>query len=119
MPDSLRLTEVLTTASAVANYRGVHDVRAIDVLDAIRILREEMTLDDLGRPRSPLLSRASPAGVGATVAVRELAQRWFAALDSDPVAEFFGGQFAEFEEELVALVAEEAGEGHGTGGSGP
>lgn len=112
MPDELRLTEILTTSSAVANYRGVPDVRAVDVLDATRILREEITLEDLGRPRSPLLSRVSPAGKSATHGVRELAQRWFAELGSDPTSAFGPGQFEQFLADLLALAAEEAG---GTG----
>ena len=104
MAERLRLTEILTTSSAVANYRGVPAVRAIDVLDAVAVLRGEKTLDDLGRPLSPLVSRVSGAGSGATEGVRDLAQRWFASLGADPTAEFSDAQLSAFEAELARLA---------------
>lgn len=108
MGEGLRLSEILTTSSAVANYRGVQNVRARDVLDAVAMLRGEKTLDDLGRPLSPIVSRISGAGSGATEGVRELAQRWFAVLGEDPRAELDDEQLREFELELAALADGEA-----------
>ena len=52
------------------------------MLDAIAILLGEKSLDDLGRPASPLVPR--PAKPGASLEVKELVQRWFEALDSNP-----------------------------------
>ena len=108
MGEGLRLSEILTTSSAVANYRGVRNVRALDVLDAVAMLRGEKALDDLGRPLSPMVSRISGAGSGATDGVRELAQRWFAALGEDPTAELDDQQQRNFELELSALAEREA-----------
>ena len=108
MGEGLRLSEILTTSSAVANYRGVHDVRAVDVLDALSMLRGQKTLDDLGRPLSPMVSRISGAGSGATEGVRELAQRWFAVLGQDSTAELSDEQLRELELELTELAEGEA-----------
>lgn len=96
----LRFLDILTTASAVANYLGVADVTPEHVRAAIALLRDEKTLDDLGRPLSPLVRRA-PAGMagGADKRVRELAQRWYAELGAGPEAEVT-------DEALSRLIAE-------------
>ena len=104
MTERLRLTEILTTSSAVANYVGAPSVAAGHVLSAIGILQGTVSLDDLGRPQSPMLSRVTGAGRGAEAAVREIAQRWFAELGGGPWAEMDEEQLAEFEAELRALA---------------
>jgi hypothetical protein len=98
-PEHLRFADILTTASAVANYLGQPTVSAAHLLDAIAILRGATSLDDLGRPVSPLLRRATEPGGGVDPAIRELAQRWFAALGASVAAELDVAQ-------LSALVAE-------------
>ena len=105
MGNALRLTEILTTSSAVANFLGAREVSADHVLSAIGILRGEKNLDDLGRPQSPMLSRATGAGSGAEEAVKELAQRWFARLGGDVLAELDEGLLSEFEGELRTISA--------------
>ena len=82
--DELRFTDVLTTASAVANYLGESRVTADHVLKALSVLAGNSRMEELGRPVSPLVPR-HPPGVDAGVdpAVQELVQRWFAALGSD------------------------------------
>ena len=100
MPETLRLTEILTTSSAVANYLGARTVEASHVLLAIEILQGSKTLDDLGRPQSPLISRVSGAGSGVAKEVRQIAQRWFAAMDGDALREFSADEFEQFVEEL-------------------
>lgn len=107
MTERLRLTEILTTASAVANFKGVPDVCAEHVLDAIAILQGEKTLDDLGRPVSPLVSRVTGAGSGATPGVRALAQQWFARQASDVTYELPDEELADLREALGALAAKE------------
>ncbi|HMO54998.1 MAG TPA: hypothetical protein PJ994_10880, partial [Tepidiformaceae bacterium] len=92
----IRFVEVLTTASAVANYLGVADVTAKHVLAALAILREEATLEDLGRPLSPMLRRGAP---GSEPAVRGFAQRWYRALSENPHAELS-------EPQVEAMIAE-------------
>lgn len=106
MPDRLRLAEILTTSSAVANYLGERDVSARHVLAAIDILEGTKSLDDLGRPLSPLVSRMAGAGSGADDAVKALAQRWLAALGGDVQAELDEAQLAGLKAELSALAAE-------------
>ena len=103
MPESLRLTEILTTSTAVANYLGSRSVEAGHVLSAIAMLQGTMTLDDLGRPQSPLLSRVTGAGSGVAEPVRDLAQRWFAAMDGDVLREFSEAELTAFEHELRQL----------------
>jgi len=106
-PGAIRFLDILTTASAVANYLGVADVTPAHVRDAIAILREEKTLDDLGRPLSPLVRRAPPGTAGgADARVRELAQRWYAALANDPAAELTVAQVEALTAELDALAAQ-------------
>lgn len=101
MSDSLRLTEILTTASAIANFVGNADVGPRHMLDAIAVLEGEKGMDDFGRPVSPLVRRGK---AGADPAVREIAQRWFAALGSDVEAGLSAMQLGELRAELVALA---------------
>jgi hypothetical protein len=108
----IRFVEVLTTGSAVANYLGAADVSARHLLWAIAILREEATLEDLGRPLSPLVRRGQP---GSEPEVRQFAQRWFARLGSDPHAGLAGELLAEMLQELetMAHASEERAGGAG------
>lgn len=104
-PEPLRLTEILTTSSAVANYLGQPDVTADHVLRAIAILQGTQTMESLGRPVSPLVPRG-PAGGGADPRVRDLAQRWFATLGRDLGAAFDDDQLADFIRDLREIAAE-------------
>ena len=104
-PEPLRLTEILTTSSAVANYLGQPDVTAGHMLSAIAILRGEMTMESLGRPVSPLVPRV-PGGGGADPRVRELAQRWFAKLGGEVGAALDDVQLASLVEELDGITNE-------------
>ena len=81
----IRFVDVLTTASAAANYRGEPVVEARHLTDAVHILQGEMTVEDLGRPMSPLVASRLPRG-GASPEVQELVQRWYAELGDDPSA---------------------------------
>jgi hypothetical protein len=103
MPDVLRLTEILTTSSAVANYLGERTVESRHVLLAIEILQGSKTLDEIGKPQSPLLSRVTGAGSGVSDEVRELAQRWFAAFEGDVMREFSEAELDEFVQELCRI----------------
>lgn len=84
--EPIRFTDILTTGTAVANYLGAREVTGAHLRDAIAILQGTKPMGDLGRPVSPLINRG-PTGPGATAAVRDLAQRWFATLGADPAAE--------------------------------
>jgi hypothetical protein len=95
--EPIRFADVLTTASAVADYRGQAMVVAGDLLTAIDMLRGKLTLEDLGRPVSPLVPR--PSERGSEAAVRELVQRWWRELGEDVNATVEG-------EPLARLVAE-------------
>jgi hypothetical protein len=83
--DSLRFTEILTTATAVASYLGANEIGAAHVQMAVAVLRENVTLADLGAAPSPLVPRSRSTPVSGPV--RELVQRWFADLGSDPLVE--------------------------------
>ena len=75
------LADVLTTASAVAHFLGGQGVRAEHVAKALAIQRGLMTMEDLGKPLSPLVQRyPRGAGPGVDPAVQTLVQRWFAEL---------------------------------------
>lgn len=83
--EPIRFVDILTTASAAANYQGSPEVHAVHVIDAIRILLGEITVEDLGRPMSPLVASRMPQG-GAVRPVQEIVQRWYAELGGDPSA---------------------------------
>lgn len=89
-------------ASAVANYLGAADVKAAHMLDAIAILRGDKTLEDLGRPVSPLVPRRNEGG--AETAVRELAQRWWNALGGDISSTLNEPSLKQLEAELRELA---------------
>lgn len=103
--DELTLAEILTTASAVANYLGAIDVTPDHVAAALEILLGETRMEDLGRPLSPLVRRLPPGQAGsADVAVRDLAGRWFDALHGDVHAVFSAQQLSEFRAEVLGLL---------------
>lgn len=108
MGEALRLTEVLTTGTSVATYLGDPRVDAAHLISAVRMLQGELALDDLGRPRSPLSVRATGAGSEVAPEVRDLAQRWFARFDQDPLREFSEDELAEFVAELKTLTGGDA-----------
>lgn len=84
--EPLRFVDILTTASAAANYEASPSVEARHMVSAVRILRGELSVEDLGRPISPLIaSRMARGGVASLV--QELVRRWYAALGDDPSAE--------------------------------
>lgn len=101
--ECLRLTEILTTSAAVANYQGCADVGPEQVLHAVAILQGAESIEDLGRPVSPLVPRGPGSG-GAAPAVRDLATRWFALLGSDVNAVMTPEQLEAFVAELRALL---------------
>lgn len=100
--EPIRLTDILTTASAVAHFQGDAVVVADHVRKAAGVLEGKLSLDDLGRPRSPLVPRGE---AGVSEGVRDLAQRWFARLGSDVLAVMTAEQVAELLAELDALDA--------------
>lgn len=101
--DTLRLTDILTTASSVASYLGEREVLPRHLLDAIAILAGEKAIEDLGRPMNPLMGRSLGAASGADPRVRELAQRWFATLGADVTATLSPAQLATLIAEVEAL----------------
>ena len=98
--DAIRLVEVLTTASAVANFLAEPDVSTAHLLSALRILKGETTLDDLGRPVSPLIPRrGSP---GSTPSAKAFAQRWYLSVGGDPHTVLTAVQVEQMERELLS-----------------
>jgi len=93
--EHLRLTEILTTSAAVADYLGEPVVVPAHLLRAIEILRGEISIDALGRPVSRFVPRPEGSG-GAHTRVREIAQLWFARLGGDFTAVLDETQLAEF-----------------------
>ena len=102
--DPIRFADVLTTGSAVANYLGEGEVAALHLVHAIDILTDQLAIEDLGRPLSPLVRR-TPPGMGSTVqlAVQELVQRWYAELGSNHAATMTEAHLARLRTDLEAL----------------
>lgn len=104
----LRFLDILTTSSAVSNYLGVAETTAGHLLSAIAILRGETTIDELGRPTSPLL-RSARGNPGVAPGVRDLVQHWFDRLGASADAELGDEQLVQFVAELRELDAEARG----------
>ena len=102
-PGGIRFTDLLTTASAVANYHGAADVTAAHLLDAIALLTGAKEMGDLGRPVSPLVPRPRTAFGGVDPAAKAIVQRWHALLGS-PGAELSEAELAMFADELEGLA---------------
>jgi hypothetical protein len=100
----VRFADILTTASAVANYTGDLDVAPSHLLDAIEILAGTKSMEDLGRPVSPLIPRPPGTVPGATPAVRELVQRWFAHTGSDVNVDLDAESLARLQQDLHDLA---------------
>lgn len=99
----VRFTDVLTTASSIASYLAAPDVSPATLLDAIAVLLGEKTIDDFGRPLSPMVRRAEPA---VSPGVRALAMRWYERLGSDVTATLDDTAIAELRADIAALAAE-------------
>ena len=103
MPAAPSLADVLTTASAVAHFMGGQGIRAEHLANALAIQRGRMTMDDLGKPLSPLVPRyPRGAGPGVDPAVQALVQRWFADLGT-ATAPLSEEQMERLRDELAAL----------------
>ena len=99
--EPLRFADILTTASAVANYLAAAEIQASHLLDAIALLRGERSMEELGRPLSPLVRR--PQGGAVAPGVRELVRRWFEDVGQDAAAEIDAAQLSALEAELRGL----------------
>lgn len=99
--DPVRFADILTTASAVADYQGQSDVAAGHLLSAIEILDGRLTLEDLGRPVSPLVPR--PRQRGSEPRLRALVQRWWNDLGEDVNATLDRAALDRLAHELRAL----------------
>jgi hypothetical protein len=102
MAEGVRFIDILTTASAVADYLGHLELTATDVIEAVAILRDERTLEDLGPGRSPLVRRLPGEGAVSSE-VRDLVQLWFDALGRDIEAELDEAGLAAFLGEVREL----------------
>ena len=101
--DLIRFVDILTTASAVADYRGEGEVSAAHVLTAIEMLQGKSALADLGRPVSPLVPR--PRERGSEARLRQLVQRWWHDLGEDVNATLDSIQVGELQADLNGLAA--------------
>jgi hypothetical protein len=112
--DALRFADILTTASAVANYLGEPDVTFSHLAAAVAVLLGETRVEDLGRPRSPLGRSREQAG--ATPGVRVFVQRWFERLGSAD-AEISGDLLRTFREDVRTVEKARKHAGTETGDS--
>ena len=94
--EGVRFADILTTAAAVANYLGQRDIAGAHVIDAVAILLGEKTLDDLGRPVSPLLTRGSQGKGGVEAALQATVKRWFERVGRDANRELSRDELAAF-----------------------
>lgn len=110
MPESegmLRFVDVLTTSAAVTSFLGVAVTTASHIIAAVAILQGELTIEDLGRPVSPLL-RSARGPQSVDPAVRHLVQSWFQRVGGTGDAEIGGEQLRLFVGELRLLESGES-----------
>lgn len=98
----IRFADILTTAVAVAGYLGADEVQSRHLQAALAILSGEGTMEDLGRPVSPLVRR-SPAGPSVAPAVRAFVQCWFERIGGDANALLPPARLAELRADLDLL----------------
>ncbi len=84
MEEEIRFLDLLTTATAVANFRGSDTVCAEHFEIAADILRGLKSMDETGGPGSLPVSRG--AGGNVAPALQELVQDWYRRLGGDPDA---------------------------------
>ncbi len=101
----LRFADILTTAAAVADYMGVADVSGEHLLAAMNILLEDLQLEDMGRPVSPMLRRNGQEK-GVEPAVKELVKRWFARVGTDINARLDAALLDEFRDEIMRAAGD-------------
>lgn len=85
--ETIRFVDILTTASTVASYLGEPEITAKHLIEAVAIVRGAKTLDDLGRPVSPMLQRGLAASPAVDARLRMVVQRWFDVLGGEVEAE--------------------------------
>jgi len=109
MPQPLRFTDILTNAAAIATLLGDDDVTARHLGQAVQLLRDEVTVDQLGKPRSPL-GRETAQGPRVSPQLQAFVQLWYRELGFAPLAMIDGEQLARFLREAAALETEAGGD---------
>jgi len=84
MDEEIRFLDLLTTATAVANFRGSDTVCAEHFEMAADILRGLKSMDESAGPAPPLFSGGGSGAVAP--ALQELVQDWYRRLGGDPDA---------------------------------
>lgn len=102
VPTPITLADVLTTAAAVANYLAAPNVAPAHLDGALEVLLGDISIDDIGRPLSPLVRRPDPGA--ALPPVRDLAQRWLARLGGDPSRELTDSELQALRMDVAALL---------------
>lgn len=96
--DSIRLADLLTTASSLAGYLGERQITLQRLTDALAILLGERTFEDFGRALSPLIPRPGPPEPDE--AVLAFARRWHERV-GDPYAPLDARALADLRAELT------------------
>lgn len=99
---SIRFTDILTTATALAHYLGDSEITTFHLTEAVALLRAQRTLEDYGPGRSPMIPR-DPGGAMVGPQLRDLTQAWFKRMGSNPTTELEDRAVEEFLDDLRAL----------------
>ena len=97
--EPFRFTDVLTTASAIADLHGSPEVLPAYLSDAVDVLCLRKSMQDLGRARSPFIPR-QPGGPEVGPELQRFVGEWFERLGSDVTATVDERMAAEFVAEL-------------------
>jgi len=108
--ESVRFVDILTTASSIAGARSTPQLGVDELVLAVRVVSGAMAIDDVGEAIHPLLIRGQDAKPVAPE-VRQLIQRWYAAIGGTADSELPPADIERFVQELEALAGSDGGDG--------
>lgn len=108
--EAIRFVDILTTASSIAGARDAPELGVEELVLAVRVVSGVMDIADVGEAIHPLLIRGSDAKP-VVAEVRELVQRWYAAVGGTGDSELPPADVERFVRELEALSGSDGGDG--------
>ncbi len=110
--EAIRFVDILTTASSIAGARNTPQLGVEELVLAIRVVSGAMAIEDVGEAVHPLLIRGNDSKPVDPL-VRELVQRWYAAVGGTGDSELPPADIERFVLELEALSGSDGSDGPG------
>lgn len=106
--DGIRIADVFSYASTIAQSLAAPEVTLAHVRDAVAVLAGERTMEDLLDVRRVPFQRANP-NLAADAEARELAQAWFERLGGSVAGTFDAQDLAAFREDIARRLGGDEG----------